>query len=164
MPLIRAFLLLPLLLLLVSCGYNFADGQTASLPPEFRKLFIDRVENPAPESWLEPRIRSLLRDELSRRPWATWTDRKDATALVRIDIQSYHRQTKVTGEDDVSLQYEVSIKLSGTVVDNLSGRVIWSSGSISEEWPYEAGNDEIADNKVTELAIRRFVDRMSNNF
>ncbi|KAB1442995.1 LPS assembly lipoprotein LptE [Pseudodesulfovibrio senegalensis] len=162
----RLFLLISTLSLciLAGCGYSFPDGSTSSLPPQYRSLAINKVEHPTLYSWLEPRLRSLLRDELNRRDWVTWTSKKNARAWINIDVERYYRQAAVTGESDETLRSEASITMTATIVSPADGHVIWKSETIKESWPYYGGEEEEADDEVTALAIRRLARQLSQNY
>lgn len=159
----RIVLSLVLLCLLAGCGYGFSHGQSA-LPENRRTMFIVEVDNPTSYSWMESRIRSLLRDEVTRRGVGQWTSREKAKALITIDIERYYRQADVTGQKEETLQSIAVITFEGIVRSSINGEVLWRSGSISQEWPFAPGDEDEADKKVTELAIRRLVNRMTSGF
>jgi hypothetical protein len=153
-----------LLLLLAGCGYSFG-GSGSVLPEEYRTLAISGVENPTTLTWLEPRLRKLLRDELTRRGSIKWVDdRKDAEALISIRIIRYNRPTSVAGQGDVTLQSTASIQFEATIKSNIDGSVLWSSGEITQDWPFFSGQEAEADQEVTRLAIRRLADRMAQDY
>ncbi len=164
MKIIRTLCLFLFFIVLAGCGYSFPDGSTSSLPDQYRSLAINKVEHPTLQSWLEPRLRSLLRDELNRRDWVTWTSKKNARAWINIDVERYYRQAAVTGNSDETLRSEASIKMSATIISPADGHVIWSSGTISESWPYYGGEEEEADMEVTALAIQRLARQLSQNY
>ncbi|GAB7021855.1 LPS assembly lipoprotein LptE [Salidesulfovibrio brasiliensis] len=160
---IRFLIACMLLCVLGGCGYGFSHGQSA-LPEDRRTLFIVEVDNPTPYSWVEPRIRSLLRDEITRRGVGEWTSREQAKGLITIEIDRYYRRSDVTGEKEETLQSVATITFEAIVRSSVDGRVMWRSGDISQEWPFAPGEGDEADQKVTELAVRRLVDRMTTGF
>ena len=98
---------------LCACGYNFTGQGTvlgpdpdavSRLDPAFRTMAIARVENPTIEPWLEPRLRSLIRDEFTRRRFVTWVDKDKATSLLTVVIKKFTRSTSVAGQQDQSLK------------------------------------------------------------
>ncbi|WP_018124366.1 LPS assembly lipoprotein LptE [Desulfovibrio oxyclinae] len=159
----RNALLLLTLLAVAGCGYGFSRGKSV-LPEQYRTLAIAEVKNPAPLSWLEPRVRSLLRDEVTRRGLAEWASGERADALITIEIEKYYRRASVTGEDEETLQSDAKFVFEGIIRSSVDGSVIWRSGTISQDWPFQAGEEDEADAKVTELGIRRLADRMANDF
>lgn len=152
-----------LLFLLAGCGYGFSHGQSV-LPEDKRTMAIVEVKNPAPLSWLEPRLRSLLRDEVTRRGIGQWSSHDKAKSLVTIDVKEYFRRSSVTGTQEETLQDEARITFECIIRSSVDGTVIWRSGSLTQVWKYTPGNEDEADKTVTELAIRRLADRMSNDF
>lgn len=155
--------LLPLLLM--ACGYGFGESGHSVLKPEYRVLAISGVENPTMLTWLEPRLRKLLRDELTNRGSITWTDeQKDADALINIKVTRYNRPTAVEGSSDETLRSNANIVFEATIRSATDDSVLWSSGSMSQSWPFYSGQESEADAEVTRLAIRRLADRMSQNY
>lgn len=163
-PLRYIALFLPLLLAACS-GYSFGEASTSVLPPEYRTIAISEVTNPTTLSWIEPRMRKLLRDELNRRNTITWADEQSkADATIKIDIKKYNRPTAVTGSKDETLRSVASITLEATIRSTTDDSVLWQSGSISQNWPFFTGDESEADAEVTRLAIRRLADRMTQNY
>lgn len=164
MKLLKYIPLLIFVLPLTACGYKFAGGEHASLEPQYRKLYIDEVEHPTTLPWMEARLRSLLRDEFNRRSWVTWTTRNKATAWIKLNVQKYSRKASVTGDKDQTLRSTASITMTATIVSPADGRVLWSSGTISANWPYYGGEEEEADQEVTKRAIEILAERLSQNY
>lgn len=152
-----------LLLSLGGCGYGYSRGQSV-LPEDKRKLAIVEIINPAPLSWLEPRLRSLIRDEVTRRGIATWAAPDKADALMTIDIERYYRRSSVTGQDEETLLSTATISFEATIRSAVDRSVIWRSGKITRKWQFQPAHGEDADMEVTKLAVRRLADLMSNRF
>lgn len=162
-------LILALSLALCGCGYTFtgqaADAETASrLDPAFRSMALVRVDNPTIEAWLEPRLRSLIRDEFTRRRLATWTDTDKATSLLTVIIKRYTRTTAVAGQQDQSLKLNAGITLIFRVHRAGDGAVLWDSGEVSQSESFFPGGSEVADLRITDLAVRRLTDLMTQNY
>jgi hypothetical protein len=156
-------------LALCGCGYSFtgqADStETASrLDPAFRKMAIARVENPTIEPWLEPRLRSLIRDEFTRRRLATWADKDQATSLLTVIIKRFARSTLVAGQQDQSVKLSTELTLFFRVHRAGDGAVLWDSGEMSQSESFFPGDSEGADLRVTDLVVRRLADRMTQNY
>ncbi|WP_419785606.1 LPS assembly lipoprotein LptE [Pseudodesulfovibrio sp.] len=159
--------LLPLfgLLMLCGCGYSFGESGQSVLPEHNRTLAIASIDNPTTMSWLEPRLRKLLRDELTRRGSITWTDeRKDADALLYLTIVRYNRPTAVSGSNDETLESSANFTFEATIKSALDSSVLWNSGRISQSWPFFSGQEKEADMEVTMLGIRTLADRMAQNY
>lgn len=159
-----------LALALGGCGYSFAGSaapnspQASRLAPEFRKMFLARVENPSTETWLEARLRSLIRDEFSRRRMVEWTDRSQATSLLTVSVKRYTRQTAVAGSSDQSVKLSAGIILSAKVTRAADGVVLWQSEELNQGESFYPGDSDGADMRLTDLAIRRLADFMSENY
>ncbi|QGY40046.1 hypothetical protein GM415_07870 [Pseudodesulfovibrio cashew] len=160
-----ACLVLLLPLTLAACGYSFGDKGHSVLQDEYRVLAISGVDNPTTLTWLEPRIRKLLRDELTNRGTVTWTDdRRKADALIQITVERYYRPTAVEGSGDTTLRSNANFNFHATISSALDDHVIWRSGSISQNWPFFSGQETQADEEVTRLGIRRLADKMEQNY
>ena len=160
----RILPLLALVLLLGSCGYNLGSEGPVSLKPANRALYIERVDNPTSYTWMESRLRSLFRDEVTRRGWATWVDRKQATGLVIITVEKYLRNTGVYGRDDKTLRYTASLEVSARIISPVDNSVLWDSGRVSWSENFSKGEERSVDDLVTDLAVRQLVDRMTQGY
>ena len=161
-------LLLALTLALSGCGYSFTgqadDGAVSRLDPAFRKMALLRVENPTIEPWLEPRLRSLIRDEFTRRRLVAWTDKDKATSLLTVVIKKFTRQTAVAGQQDQSLKLSTELTMIFRVHRAGDGALLWDSGEQNQNESFFPGDSEGADQRVTDLAVRRMADLMTQNY
>ncbi|MBU4190942.1 MAG: hypothetical protein KUA35_14910 [Pseudodesulfovibrio sp.] len=158
-------LLAILLLVLAACGYSVGGSGESVITPEYRTMAISGVDNPTTLAWLEPRVRELLRDELTRRGTVTWTDeRSRADSLIHITIIKYYRPTAVEGSSDQTLRSNAIFRFSAEIKSATDGHSIWSSGEIGQDWPFYQGQEDEADAEVTSLGIRRLADRMEQNY
>lgn len=166
-PGINTLLLALVALAALSCGYSFKHQGSSALPENIRTLYIASVENPTTETWLGPRLRSLLRDELTRRGWTRWTDKDDADGLMTITIDRFTRSSAVKDESEESVKYTASVTLSATIAERESGQEVWHSGNVGWSGSYygsgeNAEND--ADAYATEHAIRRLADLLGEGY
>lgn len=146
-------------------GYSLGEGNSNVLAPEYRLLAIDEVSNPTTLSWMEPRIRKFLRDELNNRRTISWTDdRRRADALITITVNRYNRPTAVAGENDTTLRSSADFQFEAVIRSATTGKELWRSGTISQNWPFFTGDEEAADKEVVRLGIRRLADRMTQNY
>jgi outer membrane lipopolysaccharide assembly protein LptE/RlpB len=165
MSLLRYTALFLFLALLAGCGYSFGEGGSSVLKPQYRTVAVDEVLNPTTLPWLEPRLRKLLRDELHNRGTITWVDDKDqADALITIDIERYYRPTAVEDADQRTLLSEAIFRFHATIRSATDDSVLWSSGQISENWPYDYGSGQEADMEVTRRGIQILADRMTQDY
>jgi len=167
---LRAILGVVLLALVSGCGYSFTGGSVEStteanrLDPAFREMAIIRVENPTVEAWLEPRLRGLLREEFTRRRVATWVERSKATALVTVNIKQYTRSTRVAGQQDQSVKLSTGMVLSIRVTRASDNLLLWDSGEQTQSESYYPGDSEAADLRLTDLAVRRLADLLTQGY
>lgn len=155
-----------LTLALAGCsGYSLGQGDTSVLPPEYQTLAMGEVSNPTTLSWLEPRVRKLLRDELNNRGNVTWVDdHSKADAVISIRIQQYYRPTAVAGASDETLRSVAIFRFDATIRSTTDDSILWESTLISQDWPFFYGGEEEADMEVTRLGIRRLADKMAQNY
>jgi len=153
------------LLILSACGYSMGDSDYSVLEPEYRTLAVSGVDNPTTQTWLEPRIRQLLRDELTRRGTIVWADDSSkADSLIQITIERFNRPTSLEGGRDETLRSSANLKFNATIRSATDDSVLWRSGTISQSWPFYSGQESLADQEVTRLGIRQLADRMSENY
>lgn len=153
------------LFLLSACGYSMGGADHSVLAPQYRTLAVSGVNNPTTLTWLEPRIRKLLRDELNRRGTVTWTDNAaTADALIRITIERYNRPTAVEGAKEETLRSNANFTFHATITSTVDDKVLWQSGTIAQSWPFFSGQESMADEQVTLLGIRQLADRMSESY
>jgi len=165
MPLLRYATLFMLFILAGCAGYSFGPGEASVLPPQYRVLAIDEVVNPTTLPWLEPRLRKLLRDEMNNRGTFAWTDQRDkADAVITIDIERYYRPTAVEDSDERTLLTKAVFRFNATIRSTTDESVLWNSGRITENWPYDYGNGEEADMEVTKRGIQRLADLMTEDY
>ncbi|MDR3640333.1 MAG: LPS assembly lipoprotein LptE [Humidesulfovibrio sp.] len=164
-------LLAALALALCGCGYTFtgmgspdAEDAASRLAPELRHMTLVRVDNPTTEAWLEPRLRSLIRDEFNRRRLVTWTEKSKATSLLTIVIKRYSRATSIAGQQDQSVKLQAAITLSFRVTRASDGAVIYDSGEQTQTESYYPGDSDGADQRITDLTVRRMADLMTENY
>lgn len=160
------YIVLMLPLMLAACGgYSFGEANTSVLTPEYRTIAISGVTNPTTLSWLEPRIRKLLRDELNNRGTITWVDNQSkADSVIQITIKRYNRPTAVTGAKEETLRSVANFVFEADIRSTTDDSLLWQSGTISQDWPFFSGDETEADMEVTRLGIRRLADRMTQNY
>lgn len=158
-------LLLLVLLLLPACGYQLTANAPIDLPKDSTRLFLAKVTNPTTETWLEPMLRSSLRDELTRRGNVTWVAREEAEATVNVDVRSYSTSDAVKGRDDVTFKSKVTIQMEVSFFSTKTSALIWTSGPVVSSESYRgSGNKKDATQQAVDLAVRMVADRLSQKF
>ena len=162
---IRFFLLCCLLLAASGCaGYGVSGPDDLVLGPSHRDLYIKSVDNPTMRADLESRLRSVLRDEMTRRCLVTWTAPEDATAAVKVRVERFTSTTSISDKYDKSLLLSATVTLSATIHSTAGGDLIWNSGDVSASQNFLTGDRAAAEEKVIDLAVRQLVDRLHHNF
>ena len=157
-------LLLGVVLLLPACGYQLTANAPIDLPKDSTRLFLAKVTNPTTETWLEPMLRSSLRDELTRRGNVTWVGPNEAQALVNVDVRSYRTSDALKGLDDVTLKSQANIQMEVTFFNAKTNALIWTSGPVSASESYRGTNKREATQKAIDQAVRIVADRLSQKF
>jgi hypothetical protein len=151
--------------LAAGCGYSVGSSAPVVLPQGKRSLAINKVDNPTTELWLEPKLRSILRDELGGRGLAVWTDTSKAETLLNVRVMRLTRGAAVKDKRDKTLKYEVEIRLEGKLINGKDRTPLWESGAIMvSEYYYNEGDRESAEELCVTMAVRELADRMGQNF
>ncbi len=170
--------MLVIALFLPACGYQLTANAPIDLPQDSTRLFLRKVTDPTTETWMEPMLRSALRDELTRRGNVKWVSLDEAQATVNIDVRSYSTSDAVKGRDDVTIKSSATIQLEVTFHNADTGVLIWTSGPVvaSESYRGEGGlrtatgeyqpssAKRAATQAAVELAMRLVADRLNQNF
>jgi hypothetical protein len=135
-----------------------------ALPDDRRALFIEEIENPTLMTSLNFRLRSLIRDELSRRGNVRWVDAGEASAVMQIEILTFTSSVTVTGSQDQTLRSAAVIVINGTILSAADRSVLWTSGNVSARESFTSGGEEDAEDRVIQLAVQRMVDRLAQNY
>lgn len=151
--------------LAAGCGYSIGTSAPAVLPKGHRSLAINKVDNPTTEVWLEPRLRSKLRDELAGRGLAVWSDPSKAESLLNVRIIRLTKGAAVKDKRDKTLKYEVEIRLEGKLVNAKDRTPLWESGAIMiSEFYYSDSDRGSAEDMAVTMAVRELADRMGQAF
>ncbi len=163
----RLVAVLVLALVAASCsGYRAASDREAplKLPEEYRDLYLRSVENPTMNPDLEARLRTALRDELTRRARVLWVGREQATAYVDLKVNRFTSQTSLTGADDETIKSTASIDLSATIVRRADGSRIWGADHVGYSQSFSGDAKAEAEDAVLDIAVRRLVDRLGQAY
>ncbi|PKN40635.1 MAG: hypothetical protein CVU60_14960 [Deltaproteobacteria bacterium HGW-Deltaproteobacteria-18] len=165
-------------LLLPACGYQLTARAPIQLPQDSTRLYLDKVTNPTTETWLEPMLRSSLRDELTRRGNVTWVSRDEAEATVNIDVRSYSTSDSLKGRDDITLKSAASIQMVVTFFSTKTNALIWTSGPIAASESFRGVSEtqsstgalqstsakREATQDAVDLAVRKVADQLGQKF
>lgn len=157
-------MLLCVVFAVTACGYHNSATEPNRLGERFKEVAIAKVENPTLERWLEPKLRSLLRDEITRRGQLVWTDKSKADALFNIKIISLSSGSSILGNDDITLKYDKTLKVQMRVTNAADGKLLWNSGTVSVTESYFTNEESATEELVVELLVRRLVDKMNQAY
>lgn len=164
---LRVAAVLALALIVSGCaGYRAASDADAPfrIPEEFRDMHIRTVKNPTMDPDLEARLRTALRDELTRRGRAMWVPRERATALVDVTVHQFTTHTSLTGTDDETIRSSASISLTVSIVRRSDGSRLWVADHVGHSESFYGDDQEQAEASVLDLAVRKVVDRMTQSY
>ena len=158
-------LLLLLLLSATGCGYHLAGHTPVEMPGGITSLSIGEVANPSVETWLGPRLRNNVWDELTRRSDLLLLDRGKADAVLELRIRRYSSSALLKGRREQTLKSNVTITVEGRLFRTADNVSLWESGpvTVSESFVTEAEERSAAEQAV-DRAARRLVDRLDQNF
>jgi len=157
--------LLCVVLLLPACGYQLTAQAPIDLPQDSTRLFLGKVTNPTTETWIEPMLRTSLRDELTRRGNVTWVGEDEAQATVNVDVRSYSTADSVKGRDDVTVKSQARIQMVVSFYSAKTNALIWTSGPVSASESYRGiSQKRDATQDAIDLAVRMVADRLSQKF
>lgn len=151
--------------LLSACGYQLSAHAPITLPQNKTLLYLNKVTNPTTETWMEPMLRTSIRDELSRRGKVKWVDRDTAQATVNVDVRQYSTSESVKGHDEITYKSRATILLEVSFFDADTSSLIWTSGPITAFESYrDAANKREATQDAVDQAMRMVADRLAQKF
>jgi len=154
-----------LILTLAACSsYTPVSEGPLVVPEGYRVLYLVEVENPTLETWLSQRLRSEIRDEVTNRGRMDWGDKHSAGAFLKVRIVLYTTSSRVKDPDDVTLKYQVTLAIEGSITLRGESGPHWTSGRIEVSESYLPGAKARADDKIVRLCAERLVDKMSQAF
>ncbi len=162
---IPALTVLAALITILGCGYHFSASAPITLPRGVTNTYIQNVENPTVESWIDPYLRSRFQDEFTRRARINWVNPEQAEAFINLSIISYSVSTGLSGAQDQTLRERATVVMEVEFRDQEDGSLLWSSGHVHAFETFEAGTSAIvAGERAIEDAIRRIADRLGADY
>ena len=161
------FALLVLVCFFSGCGYHVSRQAPIVLPEGVTKVFLDRVVDPTTKPWLEPRLRTLLRDEFTRRGQVRWVPRDQAQALLRVEIIRFSDGSMIFDSEERTIKSEARLTLKGRIFRRADQSLLWSSGTITTRQSYVTGDASArleAGTRAVELAVEQLADALAMGF
>lgn len=165
----KPFVLLALagLVLTAGCGYHLSARMPYALPQDISTVFLARVNNPSTNSWLEPKLRTEFRDELTKRGGIQWVAGHEAEGKLELDIQSFQSGTKLEDSQEKNVRSEMVLTLEAKLFSSRDDSLLARTGSIvvSESFdPQSPADENAAQDRVVELASELAVERLNQVF
>jgi len=152
-----AFLLISLVF--SSCGYRLSSSVPIDMPHGMTNLYIEQVDNPSTEPWLESRLISEVRDEFSRRGQVSWVDRDQAQGLMHLIITRYRDYTKVETAEEETLKSEIALSLEARILSAQNMEVLWISSPVHVRESFTGSSEK---NRAEERVVRDAADILAN--
>lgn len=151
------------------CGYHLQSLSKGTLPGGVERVAVSRVINPSLETWIEPRIRTALSEELQKRGQAQVVIRNQAQALLEVRIVTYSSGVKVQNAQEETVKSAVSITVQARLLRRQpAGELIWQSSPIfvQESFVSSGGQAAVlkAGYRAVDLAVERLADQLYQNF
>lgn len=144
---------------LASCGYQLSSSVPIDMPQGITSLYIDRIENPSTEAWLESRLISGVRDEFSRRGRVSWVEKSQADGFLHLIITRYRDYTKVESADEKTLKSQIVLSLQGKILSARDREVLWISSPVHVRESFTGAAEK---RRAEERVIRDAADALAN--
>jgi len=155
-------------LALSGCGYQLSASAPIALPEGMTALYLENIVNPTTQSWLDPTLRSTLRDEFTRRGQVRWVEKQEADGLLEIEILSYTSGTKLENALEKTVRSQVVLQLQASILRGTDQTRAWSSGRISARESFSGLEDgpeaRDAEQRVVDLAVEKLADSLGQEF
>ncbi len=162
---ISALVVFCTLMMTFGCGYHFSASAPITLPQGVTNIYIQSVENPTWENWIDPYVRSRFQDELTRRAQINWVSPEEAEAFINLIISSYSVETELSGAQDQTLRERATVVMKAEFRRQQDGSLLWSSKNVKSSETFETGTSEIiAGERAVEDAIRRIADELGEDY
>jgi outer membrane lipopolysaccharide assembly protein LptE/RlpB len=161
------FLALITLFYLTACGYKPAGRSTISMPENLRTLYLEKVTNPSTLPWIEPRLRTALREELTQRGQVKWVSQENAQGLMQVEILSFSVSSKVKGSKGETLRSQVTLELAAKIFRQKDHTLLWSADAFSVQESFETQNESeelSAGQRAIDLAVQRLANKLNQGF
>ena len=154
-------------LLTAACGYTIR-GQQDAIPADSilgdgtKTLKIQSVDQTTLYSWLPYMVRSALRDGITERGLARWTDdTPDYTISANLTSCFISNENNASGASQL---FTVSIVMQFIVRDGRSNVELWNSGAIaySDSFQFESENEAVR--QVVNECVRMGLDKLQQRF
>jgi hypothetical protein len=144
--------------LLAGCIYGFAGG---GLPPNIKTVAILPFDNQTPQPTLQRELNDQMRRDLTGRLGLREQSEAKADAVVRGTILRYEADIPAAYSADPNQQSATERKLQITldveIVDQTSGRTLWSRKGLTAEGTYPERSEEQGRRQAVEKIVNEIV-------
>ncbi len=157
-------------LFLSSCGYNlrgtqaFNDSMQSVFGDSSATVSIGDIEQVSIYPWAPYFITTTLRDEITLRNIATWQSAAESDYSIDVQMSSFDLGAFDDGYLTGSLISTLSVQMQLTVIDNITGEVIASTGLVTHDRNFESPREESALREVIAETIEIALDNFQTNF
>jgi outer membrane lipopolysaccharide assembly protein LptE/RlpB len=152
-----------LLTLLTGCGYHLAGNQR--LPSEIRTIAVPVFYNETFEPTLDNAVTSAVKQEfLTNSRLAVVNDPEQADLVLKGTVVSFGL-TPVTFDRTTSvvLEYRVRIRVTVTVEDRRTQKILWTDAGMESAAEYRVNPDTAANRVAQDLAVAEASKRLAEN-
>lgn len=152
---------------LAACGYKPAGRSTINMPENVRSLYLQKITNPSTLPWIEPRLRTALREELTQRGQVLWVKQHEAQGLMQVEILSFSTSSKVKGSKQETLRSEITLKLTARIFNPEDHTLIWSANTLSVRESFAAQNESdklSAGKRAIDQAVQDLANQLNQGF
>jgi hypothetical protein len=144
------------------CGYQFSASAPITLPENMTRLYFEKLANPSTEPWLEPSMRSEIRQEFSRRGQVRWVEETQAEGLLQVDITRFSSSAKLEDAQEDTVKSEVVLEIQARIFRQADRELVWRSGNVSARVSYTGPEDSSQEREAQEDALDLVVERLAN--
>src|SRR5690606_20009472 len=141
-------------LLLSGCLYGFAGG---GLPPHIRTVAVLPFDNETPAATLQTELHDRLSREIESRLGVRTAGENSANAIVRGRIRRYEADIPASYSADPArantAQRRLEIIVDVEIIDQTSGRSLWSRTGLRAEANYDERDEEEGRERAVEQIV-----------
>lgn len=153
------------------CGYRL-EGSKTGQGEAVQSLAVPLMESPSSSRNFEVDFTRMIREEFASHAGIPLVSREEAAAVligevekVEVEPLAYRvEQDSVNGEQtsfEVTKTRRLRIRLQATLLDRVTGRVIWKDESMEDKANYAVTGDPLKDRYHRREAIRRIAQRLA---
>lgn len=122
-----------------SCvSYSFKGG---SFPEDTKTIYLPFISNQTNMYGIEQTLTNIIRDDFLKDGRLVLKDNNDADLILNLTIQSYSNNVYSYTSNEEVKEYEISIIISATYINNITNDTIWDNKIINAKKTYSAYNE-----------------------